>query len=156
LGFERNVLVQATCHGADNRAVVDALRSAGNRARGVATVKADVTDEELRELDEAGIRGVRFNFVKRLVDTTPRDGLESIARRVARLRWHLVSYFEARELPELYHSFAPLRTGVGVDHMGRPDVTKPVDGPEFDLFDRLMREHPNVWSKVSCPDRLSV
>src|ERR1700685_1949806 len=39
LGFERNVIVQATCHGADNRAMVDALLSAGDRARGVATVK---------------------------------------------------------------------------------------------------------------------
>ena len=42
------------------------------------------------------------------------------------------------------------------DHLGRPDVSKPVDGPEFALFLRLLREHPNVWSKVSCPERLSV
>jgi 2-pyrone-4,6-dicarboxylate lactonase len=79
LGFERNVIVQATCHGADNRALVDALRSSAGRARGVATVTADVTDAQLRELDAAGIRGVRFNFVKRLVDTTPRDVLMSVA-----------------------------------------------------------------------------
>jgi 2-pyrone-4,6-dicarboxylate lactonase len=39
--------------------------------------------------------------------------------------------------------------------MGRPDVTKPVDGPEFELFVRLMREHPNVWSKVGGAERLS-
>lgn len=39
--------------------------------------------------------------------------------------------------------------------MGRPDVTKPLDGPEFALFMKLMQEHPNVWSKVSCPERLS-
>lgn len=42
------------------------------------------------------------------------------------------------------------------DHMGRPDVRKPVDGPEFELFVKLMREHDNVWSKLSCPERLSV
>jgi 2-pyrone-4,6-dicarboxylate lactonase len=155
LGFERNVIVQATCHGADNRAVVDALRDAGDRARGVATVKADVTDAELRALDEAGIRGVRFNFVKRLVDTTPREVLADIARRVAPLDWHVVIYFEAAELPELYDFFAALPTTVVVDHMGRPDVTQPVDGPEFELFVRLMRERENFWSKVSCPDRLS-
>jgi 2-pyrone-4,6-dicarboxylate lactonase len=156
LGFERNVIVQATCHGADNRAVVDALRASGGRARGVATVRADVTDAELRELDDAGVRGVRFNFVKRLVDTTPPDVLMAIARRVAPLGWHVVIYFEARDLPELYDFFASLPTTVVVDHMGRPDVTKPVDGPEFELFVRLMRERSNVWSKVSCPDRLSV
>ena len=156
LGFERNVIVQATCHGADNRAVVDALRSSGGKARGVATVKAQVSDAELKALDEAGVRGVRFNFVKRLVDTTPRDVLESIARRIAPLGWHVVIYFEAQDLPGLYDFFASLPTAVVVDHMGRPDVTKPVDGPEFELFVRLMREQSNVWSKVSCPDRLSV
>jgi 2-pyrone-4,6-dicarboxylate lactonase len=155
LGFERNVIVQATCHGADNRALVDALRSSSNRARGVATVRADVTDAELQALDEAGIRGVRFNFVKRLVDTTPPDVLMSIARRVAPLGWHVVIYFEARDLPELYEFFASLPTPVVVDHMGRPDVTRAVDGPEFELFLRLMREHQDFWSKVSCPERLS-
>ena len=155
LGFERNVIVQATCHGADNRALVDALRASDRRARGVATVAAGVTERELAALDEAGVRGVRFNFVKRLVDTTPREVLLEIARRVAPLGWHVVIYFEAAELPELYTFFASLPTTVVVDHMGRPDVTKSVNGPEFELFVRLMREHPNIWSKVSCPDRLS-
>ena len=155
LGFERNVIVQATCHGADNRALVDALRASDGRARGVAAVAAGVTDRELAALDAAGVRGVRFNFVKRLVDTTPREVLLEIARRGAPLGWHVVIYFEAAELPELYTFFASLPTTVVVDHMGRPDVTKSVDGPEFELFVRLMREHPDIWSKVSCPDRLS-
>jgi 2-pyrone-4,6-dicarboxylate lactonase len=155
LGFERNVIVQATCHGADNRALVDALKASNGRARGVATVKQDVTDEELRALDAAGVRGVRFNFVKRLVDTTPREVLLSIAERIKPLGWHIVIYFEAQELPELYDFFTSLPTTVVVDHMGRPDVTKPADGPEFDLFIKLLREHPNFWSKVSCPERLT-
>ena len=155
LGFERNVIVQATCHGSDNRALVDALRASAGCARGVATVAASVTDRELAALDAAGVRGVRFNFVKRLVDTTPRELLLEIARRVAPLGWHIVIYFEAAELPELYTFFASLPTTVVVDHMGRPDVTKSVDGPEFELFVRLMREHSDIWSKVSCPDRLS-
>jgi 2-pyrone-4,6-dicarboxylate lactonase len=155
LGFERNVIVQATCHGADNRALVDALRDSNGRARGVATVKQDVTDAELRELDSAGVRGVRFNFVKRLVDTTPKETLLAIAERIKPLGWHIVIYFEAQELPELYDFFTSLPTTVVVDHMGRPDVTKPVDGPEFELFLKLLREHRNFWSKVSCPERLS-
>ena len=71
LGFSRNIIVQATCHGADNRALVDALRDSDGRARGVATINRDISDEELRELNEAGVRGVRFNFVKRLVDALP-------------------------------------------------------------------------------------
>jgi 2-pyrone-4,6-dicarboxylate lactonase len=155
LGFERNVIVQATCHGADNRAVVDALGQSGGRARGVATVRADVSDRELAALDAAGVRGVRFNFVKRLVETTPPEVLAGIAARIAPLGWHTVIYFEAADLPELYGFLTSLPTPVVVDHMGRPDVSKAVDGPEFGLFVRLMRECPNVWSKVSCPERLT-
>ena len=156
LGFARNVVVQATCHGADNRAMADACRASGGRARGVATVGCGVTDRELGELHDAGVRGVRFNFLKRLVDFTPRDDLAAITRRIQPLGWHVVVYFEAQDLPELWDFFTALPTTVVVDHMGRPDVTKPVDGPEFQLFLRLMREHANVWTKVSCPERLSV
>jgi 2-pyrone-4,6-dicarboxylate lactonase len=156
LGFLRNVVVQATCHGADNRAMADACRASGGKARGVATVRRSVTDRELRELHEAGVRGVRFNFVKRLVDFTPKDELFEIAGRIRELGWHVVVYFEASDLPELWDFFTSLPTVVVVDHMGRPDVEKSVDGPEFGLFLRLLREHENVWSKVSCPERLSV
>ena len=156
LGFARNVIVQATCHGADNRALADACRSSQGRARGVATVRRAVTDAELGALHAAGVRGVRFNFVRRLVDFTPKDELLEIAGRIQRLGWHVVVYFEAQDLPELWDFFTALPTVVVVDHMGRPDVTKPIDGPEFALFLRFMREHPNVWSKVSCPERLSV
>jgi 2-pyrone-4,6-dicarboxylate lactonase len=102
------------------------------------------------------VRGVRFNFVKRLVDFTPKDELMEIAARIKALGWHVVIYFEAVDLPELWDFFTALPTTVVVDHMGRPDVGKPVDGPEFALFLKFMREHPNVWSKVSCPERLSV
>ena len=156
LGFERNVIVQATCHGADNSALVDALQRSAGRARGVATVRRSVSDAELERLHAAGVRGVRFNFVKRLVDFTPRDELMEIARRIAPLGWHVVVYFEAADLPELWDFFTALPTTVVVDHMGRPDVGLPVDGAQFGLFMRLMREHENVWSKVSCPERLSL
>ena len=156
LGFARNVIVQATCHGADNSAMVAALLASEGRARGVATVRRDVTDAALQEMHAAGVRAVRFNFVKRLVDFTPKDELLEIAARIAPLGWHVVIYFEAVDLPELWDFFTALPTTVVVDHMGRPDVSQPVDGPEFDLFVKFMRLHPNVWSKVSCPERLSV
>lgn len=155
LGFERNVIVQATCHGADNRALVDALVHSGGKARGVATVGRDISESELRLLHQAGVRGVRFNFVKRLVDFTPREVLQEIAERITHLGWHVVVYFEAADLATLWDFFTTLPTTVVVDHMGRPDVGKAVDGPEFELFVRLLREHTNIWSKVSCPERLS-
>ncbi len=156
LGFARNVVVQATCHGADNRAMVDALVHSEGKARGIATVRRSISDSELQALHDAGVRGVRFNFVKRLVDFTPRDELIEIAGRIARLGWHVVIYFEAVDLPELESFFTSLPTTIVVDHMGRPDVSQPVDGPEFSRFLDFMRDNPNVWSKVSCPERLSL
>ncbi len=160
LGFARNVVVQATCHGADNSALLDALSASGGMARGVATVRRSVSDAELQAMHTAGVRGVRFNFVKRLVDFTPKDELLEIATRVGQLGWHVVIYFEAVDLPELWDFFAAVHDDCGatvvVDHMGRPDVSQPVDGPEFALFLKFMREHKNVWSKLSCPERLSV
>jgi 2-pyrone-4,6-dicarboxylate lactonase len=154
LGFSRNVVVQATCHGTDNTAMVDALVHSGGKARGVATVKADISDEELAAMHDAGVRGVRFNYVKRLVDPKPDDYYRGIIERIAPLGWHVVVYFEAADLAEKWDFFTSLPTTVVVDHMGRPDVTKSPDGPEFAQFLRFMDRH-NVWSKVTCPERLS-
>jgi 2-pyrone-4,6-dicarboxylate lactonase len=155
LGFSRSVIVQATCHGADNSAMVDAVQAAGGLARGIATVRPDVSDAELRRLDQAGVRGVRFNFLKRLVNAAPQDDLAAIARKVAPLGWHVVIYFEGADLEELEGFLASLPTPLVVDHMGRPDVTRPLDGPEFSRFLRFV-EADDVWVKVSCPERLSV
>jgi 2-pyrone-4,6-dicarboxylate lactonase len=155
LGFERNVIVQATCHGTDNRALLDAIERSNGRARGVASVPADVGAADLAALHAGGVRGVRFNFVKRLADSVPRETLAAIAARIAALGWHIVIYFEAADLPQLQDFIAALPTVVVVDHMGRPDVAKPVDGPEFERFLRLMSQHPHIWSKVSGTERLS-
>ena len=156
LGFSRNVIVQATCHGNDNRAMVDAVRAGGDKARGIASVGPDITMAALREMDAAGVRGVRFNFLKRLVDATPRETFLSISRKIAELGWHIVVYFEAEELESLLPFLAQLPTTIVVDHMGRPDVAKGVDSPDFARFIALMEKNPRVWSKVTCPERLSV
>jgi 2-pyrone-4,6-dicarboxylate lactonase len=156
LGFDRQVVVQATCHGADNSAMVDALRHAGGRARGVATIRPTMSDVELSDLHDAGVRGVRFNFVKRLVDPKPDAYYRALVERIAPLGWHVVIYFEAPDLAERWNLFSSLPVTVVVDHMGRPDVTKAVDGEEFGVFLRFMDQNDNVWSKVTCPDRLSV
>ena len=155
LGFARNIIVQAACHGADNRAMVNALRSSDGSARGVAVVTPDTGEQELREMDAAGVRAVRFNFLKRLVDAIPRDDLLRVAEKVAALGWHIVIYFEAEDLPGLHDFFTSLPTVVVADHMGRPDVNKDPDGEAFQLFMQLLRENGNFWSKVSCPERLS-
>jgi len=156
LGFDKNVIVQASCHSKDNRAMVDALETSNDRARGVAFVGAEVTDAELQSMDRAGVRGVRFNFVRRLVDFTPRDVLEGIAARIAPLGWHTVVYFEMPDLPELEAFFTALPTTVVVDHMGVPSVDKGVDHPDNRRFLKMLEKHRNIWIKVTCPERMSL
>jgi 2-pyrone-4,6-dicarboxylate lactonase len=156
LGFSRNVIVQATCHGADNRALVDALIHSGGRARGIASVRGDVSMDDLRALDEAGVRGVRFNFLSRLVDAAPPEAHLPTARKAAELGWHVVVYFEAPELERLTPFLSALPTIVVIDHMGRPDVALGRDHPQWRAFLALMEDNPHIWSKVSCPERLSL
>jgi len=155
LGFERNVIVQATCHGKDNRAMVDACIAAGDKARGVASVGKDITREELKALHEGGVRGVRFNFVKRLVDATPPEVFLGIADKIQEFGWSTVVYFEAQDLESLEPFLNTLPGIIVVDHMGRPDVTKGVDHPDFQRFINLMAQNERIWTKVTCPERLT-
>ena len=155
LGFSRNVIVQATCHGKDNSAMIDACRAGGDLARGIASVGADITPEELAEMHDAGVRGVRFNFVKRLVDATPKEVFIAIAEKIQEFGWSIVVYFEAADLEELAPFLKQLPGIVVVDHIGRPDVTKGVDHPDFARFINLMAENENIWTKVTCPERLT-
>jgi 2-pyrone-4,6-dicarboxylate lactonase len=156
LGFDKNVIVQASCHGRDNAALIDALVNANDKARGIAVIDEDAGSNAFKAMDKAGVRGVRFNFVRRLVDFTPRDVLERIAERIADLGWHIVVYFEMPDLPELESFFTSLPTLVVVDHMGRPDVKKGLDHPEFQRYLRLLDKHKNIWTKVSGPERLTL
>ena len=156
LGFERNVIVQATCHGRDNSAMVDACRAAGELARGVASVRSDITASELGEMHEAGVRAVRFNFVKRLVDATPREVFLEIAGKIQEFGWSTVVNIEASDLADLQPLLKQMHGLIVVDHMGRPDVTKGVDHPDFQRFMDLMSGNENMWCKVTCPERLTV
>ena len=156
LGFQRNVLVQASCHATDNSAMVDCLRRSNGFARGVAIVDPSISNDELFELDAAGVRGVRFNFLKRLVDPTPKSEYLKTAMRVAEMGWHVVVYFEAEELDELEPFLKEIPSIVVIDHMGRPDISLGVKHPQFSRFVKLMEDNANFWVKVSCPERLTV
>jgi 2-pyrone-4,6-dicarboxylate lactonase len=156
LGFDKNVIVQASCHSKDNRATVDALKAANGRARGVAFVGEEVTNEELKWMHDAGIRGVRFNFVKRLVDSTPRSEFEAIVKKIAPLGWHVVIYFEMQDLPVYESFFTSLPTAVVVDHMGTPDVSKGVDHADNRRFHNMLEKHKNFWVKATCPERMTI
>lgn len=155
LGFERNVIVQASCHGTDNAALIDALQNAGDLARGVAVVSPDISEQALDAMHQAGVRAVRFNFVKRLVDSTPKEVYLAIAEKIKSHGWHIVVYFEAPDLEALIPFFSELDTTIVVDHMGRPDVSKGVDQVDFQRFVQLLEQNPNIWTKVSCPERMT-
>jgi 2-pyrone-4,6-dicarboxylate lactonase len=153
LGFTRNVIVQASCHGTDNAAMLAALAASAGRARGVAAIEPEVEAAELERLDACGIRGVRFNFLKRLVDETPHDRWLAAAHRLPP-GWHVVVYFEAQLLEELRPFLAQIPTPIVIDHMGRPDVTQGPDGVDFRALRRLLDSREDISVKVTCPDRL--
>lgn len=156
LGFDKNVLVQASCHGKNNDAMVDCLMRSNGKARGVAIVDPDISDQELERLDRVGVRGVRFNFLKRLVDPTPKSEYLKIAKRVAKMGWHVVVYFEAEDLEDIAPFLEQIPTIVVIDHMGRPDVSLGAAHQQFKRFVKLMADNPNFWVKVSCPERLTI
>lgn len=154
LGLARNVIVQASCHGTDNRATLAAIAASNGRARGVAVVDPAIADGDLDALHDGGIRGVRFNFLKRLVDDAPKDRFLDIAHRIQRLGWHVVVYFEADILDEMKPFLAAIPTPIVIDHMGRPDVSQGPDGADMAAFRALLDSRPDIWTKVTCPDRL--
>ena len=153
LGFARNVIVQASCHGTDNAATIDAIARSEGRARGVAVVDPAISAEDLQALHEGGIRGIRFNFLKRLVDDAPKDQFLDVAGRLP-AGWHVVVYFEADILAELRPFLDAIPVPLVIDHMGRPDVTQGPDGPDMRAFRALLDSRGDVWTKVTCPDRL--
>lgn len=156
LGFSRNVIVQASCHGPDNRALVDALIHSDGKAKGIAVVDAGVTDRALDELNAAGVKGVRFNFLPRLADELPHAVYKDIVARIKKLGWQLVVYFEAHDLHRLEPLFSTFDVPIIVDHLGVPDVSKPLDAnPEFDAFLGLVSRDERYVVKVTCPERIS-
>src|SRR5262245_39956052 len=137
MGFWGFVVVQATCHGTDNSVVVDALEHMNGRAAGVVSLGEDVTEDELRRLHKAGVRGVRFAFLPHIAsETTPADVIQRIAEKIQPFGWHTDLYF----LPDVFDVMGPLirslPTPIIIDHMGRPDVSIPVEKNEY--FKRLL------------------
>jgi 2-pyrone-4,6-dicarboxylate lactonase len=153
LGLARNVIVQASCHGTDNSATLDAIAKSNDMARGVAVVDPSISENELVSLHEGGIRGIRFNFLKRLVDDAPKDKFLEVASRLPK-GWHVVLYFEADILEEMRAFIDAVPVPVVIDHMGRPDVSQGPDGPDIKAFRALLNSRPDIWFKATCPDRL--
>ena len=153
LGFSRNVIVQASCHGTDNRATLNAIATSEGNARGVAVVDPAISEDELQRLHEGGIRGIRFNFLKRLVDDAPKDKFLEVSKRLPK-GWHVVIYFEADILEDLRPFMDAIPIPLVIDHMGRPDVTQGPDGADIRAFRTFLESRPDIHFKPTCPDRL--
>jgi 2-pyrone-4,6-dicarboxylate lactonase len=155
LGFWGYVVVQATCHGTDNRVVVDALERMGGRAAGVVSITEDVGHPELKRMHEVGIRGVRFAFLPHIAsETTPPEVIQRVAAKVQRLGWHVDLYFLPQNFDVMEPLIRSLPTPVIIDHMGRPDVNVPVE--KNDYFQKLLElgaRRSNIFWKVTSPDR---
>ena len=155
LGISRAVIVQASCHGTDNAAMLDALRGAGDTCRGIAVVAEDVTGSALEAMHEAGVRGVRFNFVKRLGGGRPLRVYRTILDRIAPLGWHVVVYFDAEDLEDLAPFLRSIEIPVVIDHMGRAPVEQGTTSKPFQLLRDLLVGDERFWVKVSGPERLT-
>jgi predicted TIM-barrel fold metal-dependent hydrolase len=154
LGIERAVYVQATVHGYDNAAILDAIARDPVRGRGVALVRTDINDAQLQRLHAAGIRGVRFNFVKHLRETPDTAAALGLAERIAPLGWHVQVHVGPQDIIEQRDFLLRLPCPFVIDHMGRTPVQEGLRQPACEVLLELLSA-PHGWVKLSGPERLS-
>lgn len=157
IGVERAVLVQPSVYGTDNTVMLDAMKAAGNRLRGVAVVAEDISDTELKQLDAAGVRGVCVNIVDvkdRKPGTLPMESLKRLAQRVAPLGWHMEFLMHADEFPDLDQAFADFPVAIVLGHLGYLNIGRQADDPGFQALLRLARSG-KAWVKLTGPYRIT-
>lgn len=154
LGIERAVIVQASCHGSDNRATLDAIAGSGGRYRGVAIVDDSLTDEDYAGLHAGGIRGVRFNFVKHLGGMPDLHVFHRVVERIAPMGWHLVLHLDAADIVELTPLLRRLPLPFVIDHMGRVKADAGLAQAPFRALLELTRLD-TCWVKVCGAERVS-
>lgn len=156
LGIARAAIVQASCHGADNAAMLDAIAWRPDAYRGVAIVDDSFGETALRKLHEGGVRGVRFNFVKHLGGAPDMAVFHRVVDRLAVLDmgWHVVLHMDGPDVVALSKIFASLPITFVVDHMGRVEAEKGVDQPSVRALLELARIE-RCWIKVSGAERIA-
>jgi D-galactarolactone isomerase len=146
LGIERGVIVQPATYGADNRCTLDAIAERGlGRTRGIAVCTPNVSTDELRRLDRAGIRGIRV--ASPAIDMSF-DEAATLAPRLADIGWH-IQMSGSDSLPWLA-ARGPLPVPVVIDHMARLPKNLDLNAEPFTTLLRLL-ETGNVWIKLSGP-----
>ena len=155
LGVERGVIVQASCHGTDNAAMLDAIAVSNGRYRGVCNANDSFTKKQFDELHAGGVRGVRFNFVKHLGGAPDLDKMRKIISNVRHLPWHVELHFDAKDLLEYESVLDEIPLRVVIDHMGRAPVSEGLDQAPFQALLKKLRETGDLWVKVSGAERIS-
>jgi 2-pyrone-4,6-dicarboxylate lactonase len=154
LGLSRAVIVQATCHGTDNRATLDAIRRSQGAYRGVAIVDASFTDQDFEALDRGGIRAARFSFARHIGSAPDFSLVTRVAAQVAPLGWHIVLYLEAEDIVENIAMLTRLPVPIVIDHMGRVRTDGGTSQPAFrTLLD--LSKNEDVWVKICGAERIS-
>lgn len=156
LGLDRVVIVQPSPYGADNACLLDALHHLGGRGRGVAVVAADAPTTTLRDLHEAGIRGLRINLeTAGLTDPqAARRHLERAAAQAAPFGWHVQVYADPGVIAALHDVIRALPVPVVLDHFARIDPAKGWEQPGVAALLSLMRAG-KAYVKLSAPRRIS-
>lgn len=154
IGITRAVLVQASCHGKDNSAMMSAIKNNPKRYKGVCMADDSFTDEDFKYLNENGVKGVRFNFVTHLGGAPDLEMMERVINKVIPLRWHLVIHVNAEDIVKYADFFAKFDLTIVVDHMGRVPTNKGVEQEAFKILCEFMQK-PNWWVKISCSERIS-
>jgi predicted TIM-barrel fold metal-dependent hydrolase len=120
IGTTRNVVVTPSTYGTDNSCTLDALEQLGSTARGIAVVDTEVSNEELKRLNDSGICGIRVNFVSaQSWGVTTTEMLETLANRVSEFGWHVQILMSADQIVETESVLRGLPVPVVIDHLGR-------------------------------------
>ncbi len=154
LGIARAVIVQASCHGADNRATLDAIVASDGRYKGIAIVDENADDKEFRKLAEGGICGVRFNFAQHLGGRPDMKFFQRTVSRIKELGWHLVLHLDAADIVELSPMIKALPLPFILDHMGRVKAGAGLSQPPFKALLELQKLE-TCWVKVCGSERVS-
>ena len=155
LGLSRAVFVQASCHGNDNAAMLDAIGRGDGRYAGVAMIDDSYTATDLADLHENRVRGIRFNFVAHLGGAPDLDQFWRLVHRVEPLGWHVVLHFDAKDLPSYADLLEAMPVPYVIDHMARVPAADGVDQEPFRQLLALMATDEQCWVKISCAERLT-
>lgn len=126
LGLARGVVVQASVHGADSRAVLDAASAYPDRLRAIVAVTEGVTEREIVRMHQAGARGIRVNLVDRGgMPFRSLDALQHVADTIRPFGWHIELLVHAEEQPERLRDLAEkARMPVCIGHAGYTKVAR--------------------------------